>query len=81
MSAKLDMEYGAKQDTSFRKALFQSRSFARTSDLDTNYHVNNCQYVCMAEDYLPEQFYLQCAEYKKQARLGCDLSRSVCGRR
>ena len=40
--------------------------------LDTNHHVNNCQYICMAEDFLPEKFkvYQMRAEYKMQAKLG-----------
>ena len=39
--------------------------------LDTNHHVNNCQYICMAEDFLPTEFeiYQMRAEYKQQARL------------
>ena len=39
--------------------------------LDTNHHVNNCQYVQMAMDYLPENFKIHQmrAEYKKQAFL------------
>ena len=40
--------------------------------LDTNHHVNNCQYICMAEDFLPADFeiYQMRAEYKMQAKLG-----------
>jgi acyl-ACP thioesterase len=40
--------------------------------LDTNHHVNNVQYICMAADYLPERFVIRGmrAEYKKQVRLG-----------
>ena len=39
--------------------------------LDTNHHVNNCQYVQIAEDFLPEDFEIRQmrAEYKKQAKL------------
>lgn len=41
-------------------------------NLDTNHHVNNAQYIAMAEDYLPEGFRTSelRVEYKKQARLG-----------
>lgn len=37
-----------------------------------NHHVNNCQYICMAEDFLPTEFeiYQMRAEYKMQAKLG-----------
>ncbi len=41
------------------------------SQLDTNHHVNNGQYIQMAEAYLPEDFepgFLR-VEYRKQARL------------
>ena len=39
--------------------------------LDTNHHVNNCQYIQMAMDYLPADFQIgqMRAEYKQQARL------------
>ncbi len=48
--------------------------------LDTNHHVNNCQYVRMAEDYLPEGFAIHKmrAEYKKQARLGDIICPKTC---
>nr|WP_294530771.1 acyl-ACP thioesterase domain-containing protein [uncultured Blautia sp.] len=41
-------------------------------NLDTHHHVNNCQYIRIASDYLPEDFkiYQMRAEYKKQAVLG-----------
>ena len=50
----------------------QQDSFAvQKHHLDTNHHVNNCQYVQMAMDYLPENFKIHQmrAEYKQQARL------------
>ena len=39
--------------------------------LDTNHHVNNAQYIRMAEDYLPANFLVSefRAEYKKSAKL------------
>lgn len=39
--------------------------------LDTNHHVNNAQYIRMAEDYLPEDFSVGefRAEYRKSAKL------------
>lgn len=41
----------------------------RKYHLDTNNHVNNSQYVCMASEYLPEEFLVKGirAEYKKSA--------------
>ena len=45
---------------------------ARLTPADTDNYVHNCQYVCMAEDFLPESFkiYQMRAEYKMQAKLG-----------
>ena len=39
--------------------------------LDTNHHVNNAQYVRMAQDYIPVDYEIHQmrAEYKKQALL------------
>ncbi|MCD8104977.1 MAG: thioesterase [Lachnospiraceae bacterium] len=39
--------------------------------LDTNHHVNNGQYIYMAEEFLPENFATGrlCVEYRQQARL------------
>lgn len=44
----------------------------RKYHLDTNNHVNNGQYVCMASEYLPEDFEVKGirAEYKKSALYG-----------
>ncbi len=44
----------------------------RRSDIDTNNHVNNCQYIRMALDVLPEEKSWKeiRAEYKKSAVLG-----------
>ena len=72
LSAKLDMDY-APRKISLPEGFVSKQEFpVQKHHLDTNHHVNNCQYVCMAEDYLPEGFNLRQmrAEYKKQARLG-----------
>lgn len=48
--------------------------------LDTNHHVNNGQYIRMAENYLEEGFlpvHFR-AEYKKQAYLGDEVVPKVC---
>lgn len=44
----------------------------RKINLDTNHHVNNGQYIALAEEYLPENFQVTGlrAEYKQQAYLG-----------
>ena len=57
---KLPGEYEQQEDFAVQK-----------HHLDTNHHVNNCQYVQMAMDYLPADFRIHQmrAEYKQQARL------------
>lgn len=51
--------------------------------LDTNFHVNNAQYVELAREYLPENFTIRRlrAEYKKAAVLGDEMVPAVaaCG--
>lgn len=71
MNEKLDMVY-APRKISIPKELKKGEAFAvQKHHLDTNHHVNNCQYVRMAEDFLPEGFKIRQmrAEYKQQARL------------
>ena len=71
MEEKLDMDYAP------RKIILpgeyeQQEAFAvQKHHLDTNHHVNNCQYIQMAMDYLPVDFKIRQmrAEYKQQARL------------
>ena len=77
---KLDMDYAPRKirlPAEFRK----EESFAvQKHHLDTNHHVNNCQYVRMAEDYLPEEFTVRQmrADYKKQARIDDVICPEVC---
>ncbi len=69
--AKLDMEY-APRKIALPEDFFKAPPFCvQKHHLDTNHHVNNCQYVVMAADYLPEGFMVRQlrAEYKRQARL------------
>ena len=71
MESKLDMEYAPRKIV-LPEDYEQQDSFAvQKHHLDTNHHVNNCQYVQMAMDYLPENFKIHQmrAEYKQQARL------------
>ena len=44
----------------------------RKSNIDTNCHVNNGQYIQMAQEYLPEDFCVESirVSYKKSAVLG-----------
>lgn len=72
LSPKLEMDYAPRKIS--LPEVFEKREGFRVQKhhLDTNLHVNNCQYVCMAEDFLPENFEVRQmrAEYKMQARLG-----------
>lgn len=69
---KLDMEY-APRKIALPKEWREENSFTvQKLHLDTNHHVNNGQYVRMAEEYLPENFAVRQlrTEYKQQAKLG-----------
>ena len=50
----------------------QNHSRCRNIIWIQNHHVNNCQYICMAEDFLPEKFkvYQMRAEYKMRDKAG-----------
>lgn len=72
MSEKLSMKY-ADRKIPFPEGAVQGEAFTvRRHQLDTNGHVNNGQYVQLAQDYLPDEFAAERirAEYKRQARLG-----------
>ena len=72
LSEKMEMDY-APRKIKLPDSMIPQESFAvQKHHLDTNHHVNNCQYICMAEDFLPEDFkvYQMRAEYKMQAKLG-----------
>ena len=71
MEEKLDMEYGPRKLKLPQNCVKREPFTVCRYHLDTNNHVNNGQYIRMAEEYLPEGFetgYLQ-VEYKKQAHL------------
>ena len=71
LGEKMEMDY-APRKIALPKERKPKESFAvQKHHLDTNHHVNNCQYVQMAMDYLPENFKIHQmrAEYKQQARL------------
>lgn len=72
LDEKLDMDYASRK-IALPEGMVKSESFTiQKHHLDTHHHVNNCQYIRMAADYLPEGFviYQMRAEYKKQALLG-----------
>ena len=69
---KIDMDYAPRKIALPKEREKQEAFAVQKHHLDTNHHVNNCQYICMAEDFLPEDFkvYQMRAEYKMQAKLG-----------
>lgn len=72
LDEKLDMDYASRK-IALPEGMVKGESFTiQKHHLDTHHHVNNCQYIRMAADYLPEGFviYQMRAEYKKQALLG-----------
>lgn len=72
LEEKLEMDY-APRKIPIPEDLVEMEPFpVRRHHLDTNLHVNNSQYVRMAEDYLPEEITVHSlrAEYKGQTRLG-----------
>lgn len=72
LEEKLDMNYAPRKikipDEGVEHEIFP----VSVEYLDTNHHVNNGQYVALAQRYLPEGFSIRQmrAEYKKQAVLG-----------
>lgn len=67
----LEMDYQPRKIKLPESAVKKEPFAVRKYHIDTNEHVNNCQYVQMAMDYLPENFKIHQmrAEYKQQARL------------
>lgn len=76
---KYDMVY-ADRKIPIPRSLDSKDSFLVVkSNIDTNRHVNNCEYIKMAEEYLPDDFiiYQMRADYKKAAVLGDTIFPSV----
>lgn len=76
---KLDMEYASKKLRAPKECngMSMNEIVVCPQHLDTNRHVNNGQYVHMALDFIPREFFLSGkkitrirAEYKRQAMLG-----------
>lgn len=72
LGEKLEMAYAPRKIKLPDDMISQESFTVQKHHLDTNHHVNNCQYICMAEDFLPEDLkvYQMRAEYKMQAKLG-----------
>lgn len=72
LEERLDMEYAGRKiavnGQGTKAASFEVKKY----HLDTNNHVNNCQYISMACEYIPSDFTVKMlrAEYKMSAKLG-----------
>ena len=71
MEPKLDMDYAPRKIRLPGEYKEEENFVIQKHHLDTNHHVNNCQYIRMAADHLPEDFKVGQlrAEYKRQAVL------------
>lgn len=76
---KLDMEYAPRRIAIPPEGVIREALVVKKHHLDTNYHVNNQQFIDMAMDYLPDDFRVGQvrAEYKKQAFLNDVLTPRV----
>lgn len=79
LDEKLDMEYAPRKIRLPEQWVPKEAFVVQKHHLDTNHHVNNGQYIRMAEDYLPDGFavHQMRAEYKAQARLHDEIRPSV----
>lgn len=68
---RLEMDYSGRKIAVGTNGQKMEPVIVRRQHLDSNNHVNNGQYINIADDYLPEGFplYQIRAEYKKQAHL------------
>lgn len=71
MEPPLGMDYAPRKIALPEEYTEETPFFVTKHHLDTNLHVNNAQYIRMAEDYLPADFEVGefRAEYKKSAKL------------
>ena len=72
LSPRLDMDYASRKVALPKEHTVLDTFRIGRHHLDRNHHVNNAQYVQMAQAYLPEgfSFHQVRAEYLSQARLG-----------
>ena len=73
MDDPVDMELIKRRRIMLPKEMMAQEPFRVRKDvLDTNYHVNNCRYVAMAEEYFPDDRQISeiHVEYKQQAKYG-----------
>ena len=72
LEEKYPMEYAPRKIRVPGNGVHEEPFAVRTHHLDTNNHVNNGQYVRMAMEYIPKNFFVRQlrVEYKSQAVLG-----------
>ncbi|MCI8599507.1 MAG: acyl-[acyl-carrier-protein] thioesterase [Lachnospiraceae bacterium] len=72
LEEKLDMEYASRKVPMPGEGEEKEPFAVQPQHLDTNHHVNNGQYIQMAQKYMPLDFVIRQmrAEYKKSAHLG-----------
>lgn len=77
---KLEMDYAPRKIKLPSKWQMEEKFAVHQVHLDTNHHVNNCQYVQMAMEYLPADFVVGQLriEYKQQAKLGDIICPKIC---
>ena len=75
----LDMNYAPRKIVLPTEYTEEAPFFVTKHHLDTNHHVNNAQYIRMAEDFLPAGFEVGefRAEYRKSAKLQDKISPRV----
>lgn len=80
MEPKLEMEYEPRKIQLPDQLVSQAAFRVGKQHLDSNHHVNNGQYIYMAQEYVPEDFAIGQlrAEYKKSALLGDLIEPRVC---
>lgn len=71
LEEKLDMEYAPRKIKIPANSIEYPSFTVKPHHLDTNHHVNNGQYILMAQEYIPADFAVKemRAEYKNQAVL------------
>ena len=72
LSEKLEMDYAPRKIKLPEDMISQEAFVVQKHHLDTNHHVNNAQYIDMAQEYIPKDWRIARvrAEYRSQAVLG-----------
>ena len=75
MGEKLDMNYKDRHIRTETEGTPQEMITVKKSQIDSNHHVNNAEYVNMVLDFVPKHVHIRelRVEYKKQAFLGDEI--------